>query len=152
MRRVFASDFDGTLYFMDQPERVKPADLAAIADYQRRGGLFGVCTGRSLQGVRLSIGDAVRFDFYILVSGALILDGSLRQVWKRVVSRALIEELCERYRGYEMVIQANDTVYTFDRPHPLQTKIVALADIAGDDLYGISMATPSVEAARRLTE
>lgn len=152
MTRVFASDFDGTLYFMGKPEPVKPEDLAAIVDFQRQGGLFGVCTGRSLQGVRLSIGDVISFDFYILVSGALILDRALREIDKRCVDRAVIGELCQRYRGYEMVIQANDTVYTFDHPHPLQTKIATLDDIEGSDLYGVSIATASVEAARQLTE
>lgn len=152
MTRVFASDFDGTLYFMGQKEDVRPADIAAIEAYQRHGGLFGVCTGRSLKGVRLAIGDRVKFDFYILVSGSLILDSSLKTVYKRCISRELLSELCERYSGYEMVIQANDTVYTFGHPYPLQTKIAALEDIAGSDLYGVSLATESVDAARRLTE
>lgn len=152
MTRLFASDFDRTLYFMGQPVDVKPDDLAAIEAYQRQGGLFGVCTGRSLKGVTLAIGDRVRFDFYILVSGALILDGALNALHKRCISRLLLEELCERCRGYEMVIQANDTVYTFGHPYPLQTKIATLDDIEGGDLYGVSIATDSFEAARRLTE
>ncbi|MCH5285885.1 MAG: HAD hydrolase family protein [Christensenellaceae bacterium] len=151
MTRVFASDFDRTLYFMGEPEEVKPADLAAVEAYQRQGGLFGVCTGRSLKGVTLAIGERVRFDFYILVSGALILDGAMNVIHKRCISRPLLRELCERCCGYEMVIQANDTVYTFDRPHPLQTKITTLDDIEGGDLYGVSIATDSFESARRLT-
>lgn len=152
MRRVFASDFDGTLYFMRQPEAVKTADLAAIEAYQRQGGQFGICTGRSLKGVKLAIGDSVRFDFYILVSGSLILDGSLNTIDKRCISRALLTELCERCRRYEMVIQANDTVYTFGHPYPLQTKIAALDDIEGDDLYGVSIATGSEAEARQLLQ
>lgn len=152
MRRVFASDFDRTLYFMGQPVDVKPDDLAAIAAYQRKGGLFGVCTGRSLRGVTLAIGNRVKFDFYILVSGSLILDGAMNVLRRRCISRPLLEELCGRCRGYEMVIQANDTVYTFGRPYPLQTKIATLEDIEGGDLYGVSIATDSPEAARQLTE
>lgn len=152
MTRVFASDFDRTLYFMGQPVDVKPGDLAAIAAFQRQGGLFGVCTGRSLKGVTLAIGDRVKFDFFILVSGALILDGAMNVLHRRCISRPLLEELCARCRGYEMVIQANDTVYTFGRPHPLQTKIATLDDIEGGDLYGVSIATGSFEAARRLME
>ena len=150
MTRVFASDFDGTLYFMGQPEQVRPADLAAIAAYQRQGGLFGVCTGRSLKGVRLAIGERVRFDFYILVSGALILDGELNVLRKLCIDRVLMDELCGRYGRYEMVIQANDTVYTFGRLHPLQTKIASLDDIGGQDFYGISMATGSASEAESI--
>ena len=152
MKRVFASDFDGTLYFMAEPEQVKPADVAAIEAYQRQGGLFGVCTGRSLKGVKLAIGDTVQFDFYILVSGSLILDSALNTIDKRCISRDLLTELCERCRRYELVIQANDTVYTFDHPHPLQTKIATLDDIKGDDLYGVSIATDSAEEAQRLMQ
>lgn len=152
MSSVFASDFDGTLYFMNKPEKVSPADVEAIEAFQRQGGLFGVCTGRSLQGVRLAIGDSVRFDFYILVSGALILDSSRKTLCKRCISRPLLETLCDRYGGYEMVIQANDTVYNLGCPYPMQTKISSLDDIDGTDFYGISMATGSFEAARRIAE
>lgn len=150
MTSAFASDFDGTLYFMGRQPTVNPADLAAIEAYQRQGGLFGICTGRSLKGVRLAVEDRVRFDFYILVSGALILDGSENTLYKRCISRALLEELCASYGRYEMVIQANDTVYTFGRPYPLQTKIASLDDIEGTDFYGISMATGSFEEAERV--
>lgn len=150
MTRVFASDFDGTLYFMGQAEPVKASDKAVIAAYQRRGGLFGICTGRSLKGVKLAIGDGVRFDFYILVSGALILDGAMETLRKRCIPRGLVADLCERYGRYEMVIQANDTVYTFGRPHPLQTRIASLDDIDGPDFYGVSMATDSADEARRI--
>lgn len=152
MTRVFASDFDGTLYFMRKQEQVSPADAEAIEAFRRQGGLFGVCTGRSLKGVRLAIGDSVRFDFYILVSGALILDGSLKTLSKRCIGRPLLEEICGRYSRYEMVIQANDTVYTFGYPYPLQTKIDSLDDIEGTDFYGVSMATDSFDEARRVAE
>ena len=47
MKTALASDFDNTLYFMDTEERFRAQDVFEILFYQKRGGLFGICTGRS---------------------------------------------------------------------------------------------------------
>ena len=48
MKKVFASDFDGTLYFYKaEDERKLPKEnVAKIREYQAAGNLFGLCTGR----------------------------------------------------------------------------------------------------------
>ena len=41
---VFASDFDGTIYFGNIEDPFKQSDLSAITQFQKAGNLFGVCT------------------------------------------------------------------------------------------------------------
>ena len=150
MKKAMASDFDNTLYFMFLDEPYRKGDREAIRAFQQAGGLFGVSTGRSLRGVRQAAREDVRFDFYILATGALVLDGNLQVLMKNTVSRDCVEEIYDRYgRRADTVIQANDTVYTLTPPKfPGQTRIMSFADLAGSDIYGISFYAGSDEAAQ----
>lgn len=53
MMKLLASDFDGTLLL--HPNRndniILKNDKKAIKKFQKEGNLFGICTGRSLDGV-----------------------------------------------------------------------------------------------------
>lgn len=149
--RALASDFDGTLYFMREQEPFRQSDIDAIRRFQEKGHLFGVCTGRSLQGIRLVVEDRISFDFYIIASGALILDRNLKSIYKRCISRELLTEIYEAYeKRTKIVIQANDTVYNFGMDFPLQTRISSMDDIEGDDIYGFSFGTESPQKAEFL--
>ncbi len=48
--RLFVSDFDGTLG--KAPDRIEPETVEAIKEYERRGGIFAVCTGRMFSSIR----------------------------------------------------------------------------------------------------
>ena len=147
-----ASDFDNTLFFMFKTPQYRPGDREAIRAFQEAGGLFGVSTGRSLTGVLKAALDDVHFDFFILASGSLVLDGHQQVLDKRTVDVAYVRALYERYcRSAEAVIQANDTVYTFDEPrYGMQTHIDDFADLAGADIYGISFYAGSDENAHAI--
>ena len=87
MKKVFASDFDGTLYFYKaEDDRKLPAEnVAKIREYQKAGHLFGLCTGRQVGGLTPFITGFVEPDFYITSSGANIVDKDLREIRKRGV-------------------------------------------------------------------
>ncbi|MDY3617666.1 HAD family hydrolase [Agathobaculum sp.] len=70
MKQLFACDYDGTL---SQDGGIDEETLRAIRDYQARGGLFGICSGRdpgSLQS-ELSAYD-LTCDFFIMMNGSRI--------------------------------------------------------------------------------
>ncbi len=46
--KILASDFDNTLYFHNS---MKENDLKAIKKFQEKGNLFGICTGREINGI-----------------------------------------------------------------------------------------------------
>ena len=150
--KVFASDFDGTLYFYKETEKIKPVDSAAIRRFQAEGNAFGVCTGRSLQGVILALPQPPEFDFYILASGALIVDREHRSIYKRCLDFSLVAEIYGLYEGQaRIVIQANDTVYTLNAPYyPLQVHIDSLEALADGDIYGFSFGFDTAEDAARI--
>ena len=95
MKKVFASDFDGTLYFYKaEDDRKLPAEnVAKIREYQKAGHLFGLCTGRQVGGLTPFITGFVEPDFYITSSGANIVDKDLREIRKRGVDPVVAQEI-----------------------------------------------------------
>lgn len=146
--KAIASDFDGTLYFMFQEEPIKPVDVEAIAHFQQMGHLFGVCSGRSLRGI-LDFAPELHCDFYILVSGALILDQNRQEIAKFCIDYDLMKEVYDRYeKDLMIVIQANDNVYCLQKEIPGQGSIEKIEDLKDGDVYGLSFGTESEEIAK----
>ena len=148
MTKAFASDFDETLWFTEEPGHVRPRDLEAIAGFRSQGNLFGVASGRSLKGILLECEGIMTFDFYILATGALVLDRDLGVLARSCVDTSLIRELNGLYapQGAHIVFHGNDTVYNLGDPLPMQTHIDDIAEI-GPNLYGMSMWVGSEERA-----
>ena len=99
-------------------------------------------------GVREVIGRWIRPDFYILASGALVLDGEENVLYRKCVLLSTVEAIYKRYAStMRAVIQANDTVYIFSETTYLQTHIDSFEDLKGGHIYGISMAAPDEKTA-----
>ena len=146
--RAVASDFDNTLFFWGDEEPLRAADLFGILYFQQRGGLFGLCTGRSLVGVRDEIGPWMHPDFYILASGALVIDGEENVLFRQCLSLKTVESIYDRYSSsLYAVIQANDTVYTFRDETYLQTHIDSFEELKEAYVYGLSLAAQDEKTA-----
>ncbi len=97
---AFAADFDGTLCESDWnlgTERYDPADLEAVRAYQAAGGLFGVCTGRPLVSIVESLKGKLDLDFYIVTTGAQVLDRNLEPLRVRTIDPDVVQALHDRY-------------------------------------------------------
>lgn len=151
-RTALASDFDGTLYYMRSEERFMASDIFGILDFQQRGGLFGLCTGRSLNGVKDVIGRFIRPDFYILASGALVLDGEEHIISRKCLPLSLLEELYGRYRDRtKIVVQAANDVYSRDEDREGLIRFCSFNELRDLPLYGLSLGAQSREAAGEIT-
>ena len=95
--KVFASDFDNTLFFRDFWDNgegyIRKKDIEKIKDFQTKGNLFGLCTGRALFDVFFDAKDIINFDFYILASGAVILDRDYKTLHKAVIPFSIIKDM-----------------------------------------------------------
>lgn len=93
MMKLLASDFDGTLLMHEKDKSyIKENDKQAIKQFQKDGNLFGICTGRGLEGL-LSWSEDIQYDFYILNSGAIILDKNLKEIQRRYIDISLAKEI-----------------------------------------------------------
>lgn len=150
--KALASDFDGTLFFGNYKEPFRREDLEKIQEFQAEGNLFGICTGRSEDGIVIPVGDRIHFDFYILASGALILDGDRNVIFKECVEKSIAQKLYDRYHDRTRVVfQANDTLYGFKAFFPGLQVINTLADIPGDSVYGVSLEAADEEQAGEIS-
>ncbi len=152
MKKAFASDFDGTLYFMFDEEPIRKDDIIAIEDFREKGNLFGVCTGRSLRGITDVIENEM-FDFYILASGALIVDQDLNIISQTCISYQTMKEIYEKYeKDLDIIIQANDTVYCLQEERPLQVFIRSIEEMENAAVYGLSFGTNSPDQAKMIAD
>ena len=135
---AFASDFDGTLCqsnWETGETHFDPANLEAIRSYQAAGGLFGICTGRPLTSVLESLDGILTLDFYIVVTGAQVLDRDLGKLWERTIRRDVAEEIYERYASPEAVMVAvteGKFVSIRDSMDNMLPVVGSLAEIDGD--------------------
>lgn len=117
--KLLASDFDNTLWFEDH---MKEQDIEAIHSFQKQGHLFGICTGRSLKGIlRPSKPYQIKYDFYILLSGGLILNKNYEPLFESQIPISLVKEI------YEFTQQQNMTLVYHDVTYHLNSKFKDLA-------------------------
>lgn len=140
---AFASDFDGTLCQSDWEtweEHYDPAVLDAVRRYQRAGGLFGVCTGRTLGAVTKSLEGILTLDFYIVATGAQVFDKDLRPIFQRTIDRDVASQLCEMYVSDKVdavAVVDGDLVSVGKQLAPDVPVVGSLGELAGN-LYGVS--------------
>ena len=146
---ALASDCDDTLYFRNRQPRIQPGDLRAIADFRRKGGIFGICTGRPYYGVLEAVENLVDFDFHICTSGAHLLDKNGNVLEKHLLPSDLVKKLWELGKTTSfMVVHANGRLYSPRPTSSFQIFTRTLEDIPpGSEFFGVSVYTETPEKA-----
>ncbi len=110
--KLFIADFDGTLG--NVPDYIAPETVEAIKDYQKKGGIFSIITGRSYSSIS---GICRKYDIPCVVAsfqGARITDLS---TGKELFSGGIQPEKAVKVikeilpYGYSVVAWAGDTLY-----------------------------------------
>ncbi len=151
MKKVFASDFDGTLYFYQAEVKLPPESVEKIREYQRAGHLFGLCTGRQVGGLTPFITGIVEPDFYITSSGANIVDGNFREILKRGVNREIAERIVQeadpQKRKITLDIEGGICVFQ-EMDYPGKYDIISsVSDAPKGRIHQVSIHTESLEEA-----
>ena len=115
MQKVFASDFDGTMYFYKAEVKLPPENVEWIRRYQEAGNLFGLCTGRQVGGLTPFINGLVEPDFYITSTGANIVDRDLKPIFKRGVDRAVADAIVKavKPKNYRVTLDVEGDICVF---------------------------------------
>lgn len=119
MKKVFASDFDGTLYFYKaaDPDKLPQESVEKIREYQEAGHLFGLCTGRQVGGLTPFITGLVEPDFFITSSGANIVDRHYEEIRKRGIDPAVAKGIVEllQPKGFRMTLDVGGDICVFEK-------------------------------------
>ncbi len=157
MIKLFASDFDNTLYFHQTEPRISPAIPDAIRRFQEAGHLFGLCTGRPAFGMEENYRGLFCPDFVIASSGAVITGAKGETLFeKRLPFEALagIEELGRKAR-YFGAVHADGRFVMLDapgNPFPSMASISSVEEVRTHPVHGISFMTDSPENAEAFRE
>ena len=141
---AFASDFDGTLCESDWNlgiEKFDPQNLEAVRSYQAAGGLFGICTGRPLDSILASLSGKLDLDFYIVATGAQVLDAQLRPIRVRTIERAMAQTLYREYAREDMsFVVVTDTQFaSIGTPMGSGLPCIASMDEVESPIYDVSL-------------
>lgn len=152
--KVLASDFDGTLLF---DEEFCSYDIEAIQEFQKKGNLFGLCSGRPLKGAIIASQGLLDFDFFIASSGALITDKDGNILFEQLISFETMKNVFERYsKDVRVCIQADGIFYCFDNRHrqsilPIVEKTISsLEELKDSHIYGLSLNAKTEDNAKRI--
>lgn len=112
MLQALASDIDRTLFFHERNPHISDEDCEAIHNYQSHGHLFGLCSGRPYQGV-VQLFENIQPDFYIITSGALILNRDYNILYKQTILDTTIHQLYQQYHHQAIIIIHSDDYQTY---------------------------------------
>lgn len=97
--KLIASDFDGTI-FID--EKIKTEDIKAIRDFQDKGNLFGIVTGRTYHSLFVLIEGKMDPEFVIANNGSHIFvknGKDMTEVLKYSLDQDKIRDVIDFYGG-----------------------------------------------------
>lgn len=143
--KAIASDFDGTLFFLKDGEGYISADtLQAIRRFQQEGNLFGICTGRPLEGVEGSVQGRIAFDFYILNNGAVLLDQDKKILAERTMKKSTLQAIYDLFHenSLHIALMADGMIYAIQKVSKLSMAkkfLPSLADYKGNKPYGLAI-------------
>lgn len=144
MKKIFASDLDGTLFFKDGH---REGDFKAIKKFQDAGHVFGCCTGRTLEGALRSFDNFYDLDFYIASSGAVICNEKREIIYEARVDFETIKEIYEAYKDKVNIVFQGRDYYSFKAEEEgiRHTHIHDLEAIRNEPLYGLCLFTEQHE-------
>ena len=153
--KILLSDFDGTLclhengrsWYLDE-------DIEAIREFQKKGNLFGVCTGRPVRWLMRDMHPDIHPDIVVGSSGAGITDmKSGKTLLETVMPSSLVEELYRTVGECRVfAVQSDgDIYYLADDKHP-EPKVVSYDIVPKEHITGISICAGTPEKAAVMTE
>lgn len=112
MRKLLASDIDGTL-FVD--EGVHEKSIEYIKQFRDSGHIFILCTGRNLGGVKHLINNYdIEPDGFVLCNGSVVLDNKFETIYNEQIEDKIIKKVFEESKNineYNFYFGDSDNIY-----------------------------------------
>lgn len=121
MKKLLASDLDGTLIFKKLPHEkdlFRDNDKNAIKKFKNDGGVFVVSTGRPMNAVTdLEEVNDIKVDYFVLLNGAYIANSKKEVVRQLFIEDNIAKKIIEKIiaKGIKPVIDTGKYTYIFDK-------------------------------------
>lgn len=144
MKKLFVTDLDGTLV---ENNKITKGNYKAIENLKKLNHCVAIATGRPYNGVEFLKEDYnLKADYFILLNGALILDGDLNLVQHKVVAYEIAKEITETYSDENWSISVESGFKTFivngdgeSLPYPEKNIVNGVEAIKQEKIALISM-------------
>lgn len=137
--KCLASDFDNTLWFGNHMHK---KDVKAIKRFQKHGHLFGLCSGRSLEGVlRPSQKYGLNYDFYILLSGGIIYNKNKEIIFEKKIPLSIVKDVYDFVNRPNITIVNDNQTYIMNKSKKTKIKgmlIETFDEIGSDEINAFS--------------
>lgn len=152
---LFASDYDGTLYFHNKDSSYfKENDLLKIHELRAKGNLFSLCTGRIIDTIKQNLIENIEFDYAIASAGGAIFDNNFNDFHHVRCDFSSLKDIFIKYKdqlhfyyhvgGYPYVVGKKSTQYDN------RTEFNSIDDLANKEIVGVSVYTPDEITAREI--
>ena len=94
---ALATDFDGTIFFMNEDPSFRKEDLDAIHKFQKENNVLGLCSGRPIHSIEHFTKDYFTFDFMIASTGSYIVDHNGNVLLDCPMDMEDVLEICHSY-------------------------------------------------------
>ena len=156
MKKVFASDFDGTLYFYKAEVKLPPESVEKIKEYLAAGNYFGLCTGRQVSGLTPFITGHFVPDCMITSTGSNIVDRDVKGIRKLFIARDVIDKIAKDVtpRGSRVSLDIDGVINVFEEmDYPGEYNVITGMDDAPEGLvHGVGIHCETLEEAAALTK
>lgn len=102
--KIIASDFDGTIY---KHEIVSERDREAVREWQKKGNLFGIVTGRDRGIIARAADFGLLLDYAVCLNGAVLIDAAGNTLYEAFADKSMaekipsfVEQFRPQHRGY----------------------------------------------------
>ena len=136
MRKMLASDLDGTLLFKG---KVSDENKEALKRFKTNGGIFSLSTGRAYNEIETVIKDMdIRPDYFILNNGALILDDKAEIIHKSDLDYKVTKEILAYIKKYTDMVSIQTGFKSYAIVSKLTRLKIKIRMMIKNLLYGLN--------------
>ena len=136
MRKMLASDLDGTLLFKG---KVSDENKEALKRFKTNGGIFSLSTGRAYNEIENIIKEMdIRPDYFILNNGALILDDKAEIIHKSDLDYKATKEILAYIKKYTDMVSIQTGFKSYAIVSKLTKLKIKIRMIIKNLVYGLN--------------
>lgn len=130
--KVFASDYDGTLF---KNREITKYDLEMIEAFRNKGNKFGIATGRTIDSISFELDKHdIPFDFIVGINGGVVLSEEREELFLSNFNKSVLPDIMETLRKDEVLYYGVNDGYGLSRVHVKQKEVDYQFNIELEDI------------------
>jgi len=95
MKKLFASDYDGTFYKHNRKKGEIAANVEQVGKWQKSGNLFIFATGRSISMMQMEKRRKLKYDYIVGLNGAVIVDKNHEILFQKAIKPETAQKIVQ---------------------------------------------------------